>query len=110
MERFFIQSCSIDEIVQIEELLLRRYSDINYILSMEFDEGIKFILKAFEKELEERLWDRWLVDYRHMDEKNFIDFEKYKNMNLKSSNTKKIEQINKKDIEQKVKEIIDLTL
>ena len=43
MERFFIQSCSIDKIVEIEELLLRKYSNIEYILDLEFYDGIAFL-------------------------------------------------------------------
>ncbi|MVX62237.1 hypothetical protein GKZ28_00795 [Clostridium chromiireducens] len=109
MERFFIQSCSIDKIVEIEELLLRRYSSLDYILNLSYKDGLEFIFKAYEKELEDRLWDRWLVDYRWMNESNFVSFEDYKNKTSSSSN-KNVENISKEAIEEKVKEIINLTL
>lgn len=35
-------------------------------------------MKAYKKELEDKTWDRWLVDYRNMTKDNFISFEEYK--------------------------------
>ncbi|WP_297637241.1 hypothetical protein [uncultured Clostridium sp.] len=51
---------------------------MNYILSLEVEEGLEIINKAFEKDMDEFLWQRWLVDYRGMDEKTFIGFTEYK--------------------------------
>nr|UVN08422.1 MAG: hypothetical protein [Bacteriophage sp.] len=77
MENFFKISNSID-LVEVEELLLSRYSNLDYILNLGFYEGYEIILKAYKKELEDKAWDRWLVDYRNMTKDNFISFEEYK--------------------------------
>lgn len=77
MENFFKISNSID-LVEVEELLLSRYSNLDYILNLGFYEGYEIILKAYSKESENRAWERWLVDYRNMTKDNFISFEEYK--------------------------------
>lgn len=107
MEIFFIKSCSIDEITDIEELLLRKYSNIDYILGMDYSDGFKFIRKAFEKERDEHLWQQWLVDYKRMNKDNFISFAEYRENATKVNEE---ENISKKEIEEKVKRIIDMTL
>lgn len=107
MEIFFIKSCSIDEITDIEELLLRKYSNIDYILGMDYSDGFIFIRKAFEKERDEHLWQQWLVDYKRMNKDNFISFAEYRESATKVNEE---ENISKKEIEEKVKRIIDMTL
>lgn len=65
------------------DLLLSRYSDIHYILNLDFQSAIRLIKKAYEKDLEKRLWEMWLTLYPNMDKKNFIDFEEFKNKIIK---------------------------
>lgn len=77
MEKFFEASSQI-EVIDTQELLLRRYYNIEYILDLEITEGIEFINKAYEKELEDKVWEKWLIDYRYMSKDNFISFEDYK--------------------------------
>lgn len=78
MEKFFKISNSLN-LIDTEELLLKRYSNIDYILRLDFEEGNKLIEKAKEKEIDKKLWDRWLIDYRHMrTNEQFISFEDYK--------------------------------
>ncbi len=48
----------------VRDVLLKRYGDMSYILSLPADEGIALIFKAYEKEQEDRLWQQWLVDPR----------------------------------------------
>lgn len=109
MERFFKISNSID-IIHIQELLLRRYSNLDYILNLEFVEGCELIKKAIETDIEDKVWDRWLVDYRKMDKDNFTNFEDYKNKMLginecveisKEALLKESEDIEKKSLERK---------
>lgn len=108
METFFIQSFTVNKI-ETEELLLRRYNNIEYILNLIFEEGYEFISKAYEKEAEDKLWEQWLVDYRLMDKETFISFEEYKNKSrVKDANVD--EKLTKEQIEDKVKAIIELTL
>ena len=108
MEAFFIQSFTVDK-VETEELLLRRYSNIDYILNLNNEEGYECISTAYEKEAESKLWDQWLVNYRFMDKDNFISFEEFKNETIKKANNK-IEVLTVEQIEDKVKGIIQLTL
>ncbi|WP_346877550.1 hypothetical protein [Clostridium sp. UBA5712] len=110
METFFQQSFTVDK-VETEELLLKRYSNIDYILNLKFEEGYELISKAYEKDAEEKLWQQWLVDYRLMDQETFISFEEYKSKSRgSSSNTGESEKLTKEQIEDKVKGIIELTL
>lgn len=103
MESFFETSSQIES-VEIQELLLRKYSNIEYILDLEITEGIEFINKAYEKEIEDKVWEKWLIDYRYMSKDNFISFEEYKkhviskNINLEST-------LSKEEILKEVEEI-----
>lgn len=110
---FFQVSNSVD-VTDIEELLLRRYNNIGYILNMDIDSGLAFISKAFEKEEDAKLWDRYLVDYRHMGQENFITFDAYKKLaQIESAHpraTPKSKQETINEINEKVEKIINLTL
>ncbi|AFA50226.1 hypothetical protein Awo_c35020 [Acetobacterium woodii DSM 1030] len=81
---------------------------------MDIDSGLAFIGKAFEKEEDAKLWDRYLVDYRHMGVENFITFEAYKELaKIESAQPRaapktKAETIS--EINEKVEKIINLTL
>ena len=108
MEGFFIKSCSIKEITDVEELLLKRYSNFDYILNLYYKDGFEFIVKAFEKENEDKLFKQWLVDYSRMNEDNFMSFEDYKKRPTKTKPPE--EKLSKEQIEEKVKEIIEMTL
>lgn len=59
--------------ITVEELLLRRYSNINYILNKDWIDGMHFISKAFEKEQEEILFQAYINE-------SYIDmtFDEYK--------------------------------
>lgn len=103
MEIFFETSNQIGTI-EIQELLLRRYSNIEYILDLEILEGIEFINKAYEKETEDKVWEKWLIDYRYMSKDNFISFEEYKKHIIsKNINTESI--LSKEEILKEVEEI-----
>lgn len=39
--------------------------------------GFELYQKAIVKNNEEQVWDQWLVDYSHMDEKTFVPFSDY---------------------------------
>lgn len=56
-------------------------------MSLDAIDGLELIKTAYEKQSEERLWQRWLVDYQNMDNEHFISFEEYKNETLKAYNT-----------------------
>jgi len=108
VERFFSESSKIDKIVEVEELLLKRYSNIDYILNLDYKSGIEFIKNAYKKESEEMLYKQWLVDYKRMTKDNFISFKDYKDKVFKTEN--KVQNLNKEQISDKVRSIIELTL
>lgn len=56
-------------------------------MNLDISEGLELIKTAYEKRAEERLWQRWLVDYSNMDQEHFMSFEDYKNKVFKPQNT-----------------------
>lgn len=83
MEGFYKASSSID-IIELQELLARKYN-IDYILSLEAFEGLAVIEKALNIEVEDKLWDRWLVEYSNMTKDTFVNFNEYKNQFIKTN-------------------------
>lgn len=104
MEGFFFKSCSVSEVV--EEMLLRRYSNIDYIFAKDFEDGFSLIEVALDKEIEEKLWQQWLCIYPNMSEDNFISFNDF----LRESKKPKVSPKNTKEILEEVENIINLTL
>jgi hypothetical protein len=43
----------------------------------------KLLIDAHKKDLEDRLWQQWLVDYSRMDGEHFISWENYKKESIK---------------------------
>lgn len=108
MERFFIKSFKVNELT--EELLLRRYSNIDYILNKNYDDGFELMKIAHEKDIEDKLWQQWLTKYPYMTEEDFVSFEEFKNYFIKDEEETKVENLNKEQIFDKVEDIINLTL
>lgn len=77
MEGFFYEACKIDRL-EVTEMLLRRYQNIDYILRMKYDEFIEFYNLAKEKEKEERFFLQWVQQMPFMSKDNFVPFEDYK--------------------------------
>jgi hypothetical protein len=46
---------------------------------MSLENAIELINKAYEKDLENKVWDMWLTKYQYMDKNNFVSFEDFKN-------------------------------
>ena len=57
--------------------------------------------RAYEKKLENKMWDLYVVKYQHMDEKTYKPFEEFYNPNKKESDKSEIE------ILREVKESVD---
>lgn len=64
------------------DLLLHRYGVA--ILGTDIDTGFELIQEVYKKQLDEKLWQRWLVDYARMDKDSFISFDDYKKDILKT--------------------------
>lgn len=58
------------------------------ILDTNIEIGIELIPEAYKKQLDDKLWQRWLVDYARMDEKTFNSFEEYKKELIKPVQSK----------------------
>ena len=57
---------------------MSRYNNIEYINNLSWQDGIRLINKAVEKNNEQRLWNLYCTIYPNMDEKTFMSFEKFK--------------------------------
>ncbi|HJI35536.1 MAG TPA: hypothetical protein OIL95_13915 [Coprobacillaceae bacterium] len=60
----FYQTSTADDssIEDVLDLILKRYSDVNFIMNMEHTEGFNLVLKALENDAKERLFNQWLHD------------------------------------------------
>ncbi|MCD2345820.1 hypothetical protein [Clostridium guangxiense] len=63
--------------------MLSQYSNIDFIMHLDIDEGFEMLKKANEKQNDSILWDMWLVKYPWMDKDNFVSFNDFKNNILK---------------------------
>lgn len=66
---------------------------MDYILKMDIEDFFDLVEAAKEKSLEEKIWQRWLLDSLGMNEDNFIDFEAYKKLLTTKSNIKEVNPI-----------------
>lgn len=73
---------------------MHRY-DINFVMTMDFEDVLAMYLKAIEKNAIEQLWQQWLVDFSRMDKEHFISFSNYKKEAFKPKNNNKL---NKEEI------------
>ncbi len=55
---------------------------MSFIMQLDVETLANLIVKAYEKELEDSLWEQWLAELPNMDKKSFISFESYKNKRL----------------------------
>ena len=77
----FLEKCTSIDVVSDEEFLLSRYQNINYILAFDYEYGVAFINKAYDKLLEERLFQQWIAELPYMQKKS--SFEEYKKERLR---------------------------
>ncbi len=71
---FFGKCFHLGEFSEIEELLVRKYSNIDYIYSKSIDDFVDFVTLAIEKEEEEKLYKFYLAKAVFAD-KDFPTFE-----------------------------------
>lgn len=108
MEKFFFTNIQIEDISIIEEFILRRFNSIDYIMQLNYYDGLNIIIQGFRKEREEKLYQQYVVLYPLMDEKNFISFEEF--LDKFSIENKQETQHSKEETRKKVKEIIDMAI
>lgn len=68
---------------------------MSFVMDLDVDTFIGLIGEAQEKDLEQRLWEKWLAELPNMNQENFIPFEEYvkKHKKVKHQETKSDEQI-----------------
>ena len=59
------------------DVLLHRYTSIDFVMNLPLEIGAELINKAIEKTEESLAWDMWLERYQHMDEKTFVPFSQF---------------------------------
>lgn len=93
----FFQICiSFSDEVELEELILSRYHNIDYVLAMNPSKFVRFIAKAREMQTEEHIKARWLALYPYMimERIKFMPFEEYLEKSLgKNIDTRPTEEI-----------------
>jgi len=73
------------------------------INDMPLDDGVQLIVKAKEKQEEQRAWDLYLTKYSYMDENTYIPFEDFFKPKQQKESNESVE-----DILKGVKESIDI--
>ena len=58
--------------------MLHRYHNIDYILQLDADTGCALILKAYEQERDDRIFQQWVVQLPLMGKENFVSYADYK--------------------------------
>ena len=56
---------------------------MSFVMQLDVDKLADLIVKAYEKELEDKLWEKWLVELPNMNKGNFVSFGTYKEQHLK---------------------------
>ena len=56
---------------------------MDFILSMDVDEGREMIIKAYEKQNEDKAYQLYLMKYPDMTQENFIPFDEFYKPNRK---------------------------
>lgn len=76
MEGFFYQCCKIDEI-EVIDVLMSRYGNIQFLESMDWDTALKVIEKATEKENRKKWYLVWVQQLPWMSEDNYESFDEF---------------------------------
>lgn len=59
-------------------MLLNRYNNIEFVLSLDVEDGVDLITKAIEQKQEDYLMQRWITHYQH--EVSFNEFKEKLNI------------------------------
>lgn len=59
------------------DLLLSRYSNIDFVLKLNWISGIELKEKASQEKQKEKLFSIWLAVYPYMNKKDFVSFEQF---------------------------------
>lgn len=87
------------------DLLLSRYSDIDFIMNLDMESGFRLITKAFEEQSNDRLYQRWIYNY----EKE-MSFDEFKNELEKAVENKVDRKIDSTKTEKEILEEVEAIL
>ena len=62
---------------------------MSFVLDLDVETFVGLLDKAIEKDIEDKLWQKWLVELPYMDEKSFLSFDEYKEKHFKREYTQK---------------------
>ena len=82
--------------------LLHSHYGINRDTEIRLSRITQLLIEAQNKDIEEKLWQQWLVLYAKMDEDHFIDWIDYKNSCMKPL----LKKVNVEKVLKDVKEIL----
>jgi hypothetical protein len=72
---------------------------MSFLMGLDTDMFVDLVGKALEKEMEDRLWEKWLVELPNMDEKTFMPFDSYKQRHFQRQKSDKADSEILKDAE-----------
>lgn len=75
------------------DLLAANYHDLSYIMDLDFEIGLKLILKARERQEEGRQWLLYCSAYPHFTKDNFMTFKQFYDKDKLKVSKKSKEQI-----------------
>lgn len=76
--------------MEIIDLLLKRYGNIDYVMEMDVADGLSLILKAIEGDNKDKLYLQYVQMVCWMDKDNYISFEEFYKNNTKQMTAKKV--------------------
>ncbi|AAK78045.1 hypothetical protein [Clostridium acetobutylicum] len=85
-------------------MLLSRYNP--FVMELDMLLGIKLIEKAYEKQLDEKLFEMWNLNRLFMTEKNFETFEEFRDKAIQTKESTREVKHEKEDIINKAERII----
>lgn len=59
-------------------MLLHRYSNIEFVLNLDFEVGSDLIRKACEETRNDKIFLQWAIQLPYMDKQSFVTFSDYK--------------------------------
>ena len=75
------------------DLLLYNYHDMAYVMEMDYADGWRMIVKAKQRQNEEREWMLYCNIYPHFNKDNFIPFDKFIQKKTKKISIKSRDEI-----------------
>lgn len=77
---------------------------MSFVMNLDVETFVRLVLKAFEKEAEEKIWQKWLVELPYMEKDNFMSFDVYKDKHFQQQKSDK----NDEEIMQDAENILKL--